>query len=125
MLSFTPVQQGEIRRFADTLGVDAIAAADGSFNFEFERLGRLTLQPGAGDRLMASLSRKISFASSATMIDWLSAARIDPMDGSMIHAGLSGEDDFVLVLDLPASGVSAADLDVALTRLAQAIKEIE
>lgn len=124
MMIFTPIQQSEIRRFADLLGVDALAASDASFNFEFERLGQLTIQPGEHERAIVSLSRKVAFPSSGLVEKALRTSGVDPVDGSMMHAGLSDDGDLILSCDLPASGLSASDLDAALNKLAHAFEGI-
>lgn len=124
MIVFTPTQQGEIRRFADLLGVDALAASDASFNFEFERLGHLTIQPGDSDRAIVSLARRVSFPTPVVLERALRTSGIDPTDGSMLHAGLSDDGDLILSCDLPATGLSVSDLDGALSKLAHAFEGI-
>lgn len=124
MFTFTPTQQGEIRRFAALLGVDALAASDASFSFEFERLGQLTIQPADQDRAIISLSRRIAFPSTAMLETALHRAGLDPIEGFMMHASLSDDGDLIFSRDLPASGLSSAELDTALTQLARVFEGI-
>jgi hypothetical protein len=125
MHSFSPAQQGEIRRFADLLGVDAFASADASYNFEFERLGTFTIQPAAHDRVVASLSRTVAFPSAAISEKCLALAGVDPLDGTILHAGRSADGAFIIAADLPGLGVSASDLDGVLARLARLFEDLE
>lgn len=118
MTGFAPGEIATIRDFAGQLGLQAQAAADGSFTFVFQASGTLTLTPSRSDgRVIVSLARRGRFLDADVLARVLRQAGHDPGRGRMLHAGLASDDSLVYATSLAEGSLSLPLLDDCLQQL--------
>ncbi len=112
------IAERTIEAFAANIGVQAHAAADGSYGFELARSGKLSIVPSEdGKRLIISLSRAQKRADISTQMRLLRVAGFDPVSGDMIYAGIARDGLYVFALSIEDERFDAHTLNDALSKL--------
>lgn len=109
-----------VTQFAQDMGLQALQNSDGSFGFDFETSGRLSiLAPAEGDGVLITLTRRLMLE------DVIALGRFSGLGGyhatldRTIHTGLTKADQPVLAVTLSEQDFSLPGLDAAFAALEQ------
>lgn len=104
--------------FAESLGVPARAAPDGSIGFRFLQSGTLSLTPtSAPDRVVMSLAWRPADPTAAAERRLLDRAGADPITGEAIHTGMAPDGSFVCAFALDPGRLDLPTFDERLRML--------
>jgi type III secretion system chaperone SycN len=117
MQQFSPQARNTIEGFSESLGLPAQAARDGSFSFQFQRSGILTITPAKDGRAIVSLERRPERLDADVLKRFLLAAEIDPTTSRALHAGLSQDGSLIYALDCNGEELTVPDLHACLSSL--------
>jgi len=93
-------------------------AADGSFTFEFEQSGTLSLLPSQDDRhIFVALGRPPCSSDGTYLEKFLKSAGVDEDENQPLHAGISPNGQFYYVTVLPVQQFDLPGLESCLNRL--------
>ena len=108
-----------VESFASNLGLDARPAADGSYNFVFERLGTLSIMPTDREAgALIALTRAPRSNSADYERKLLAAGGIDPDTNELIYSAITEDGSHVFAVDFDEARWSLPELDGTLGRLA-------
>lgn len=107
-----------IRALAESMGLPAHPAIDGSFSFAFERSGTLTLTSAtSGERTIVSLHAPLDRLDQATEEQLFSLAGPDASTGRFLSAGLTADGSALFAVSLDDEEMSLPALEVAMQQL--------
>src|SRR5437588_289428 len=118
MRGFSAMTVQTVEAFAESLGLSAVPASDGSFNFIFARSGTLSLTPSAdGRRILVSLARMPHLTHAANEIRLLERAGLDSTTSTFVHAGLAPDGSHVLAIEIDELRFDLPTLETSLKTL--------
>ena len=107
------------------MDLPAEMADDGSYNFVFEKSGRLGFAPTEdGHGAVISLGRNAPSLSSQTLLSLLSAGGFEPYSNLTIHAGLAGQNTCVLATIVEEGELGVPELEQIFTLLRDRMQAI-
>jgi hypothetical protein len=118
MAPFSTMARRVIESFAANIGLQANAAPDHSYGFEFARSGKLSIMPSEdGKRIIISLARAPVRPDISMQMRLLTFAGLDSASGAMIHAGIALNGMFVLAIDIEEERFDSQTLNDCLLKL--------
>jgi type III secretion system chaperone SycN len=120
MMQFSPQARTTVEGFSESLGLPALAARDGSYSFEFQRSGILTITPAKDGRTIVSLERRPERLDADVLKRFLIAADIDPTTNRALHAGLSNDGNLIYAVDFNGDDFTVPALHACLSSLIEA-----
>src|SRR5262245_40109617 len=120
MQQFSPQARTTIEGFSESLGLPALTARDGSYSFQFQRSGVLTITPARDGRTIVSLERRPERLDGDALKRFFLAADIDPTSNRALHAGLSNDGSLIYAVDFDRDDFTVPALHACLSSLIEA-----
>jgi type III secretion system chaperone SycN len=117
MLQFSPRARTTVEGFSESLALPAIPARDGSYSFEFQRSGTLTITSATDGRAIVSLARRPERIDGALLKRFFLAAGIDATTNLALHAGLSKDGSLIYSVDFAVDDFTVPALHACLHNL--------
>lgn len=107
-----------VEQFAESMGLQARQSSDGSFGFDFEKAGRLSITaPSEGEGVIVSLTRRIMLEGATARLRFAALGGYDAGTGHMVQTGMTKANQPVLAVTLSGQDVTLPALDSALAML--------
>ena len=115
---------GTIQQFAQQMELSAYESEDGSYSFEFERSGRLTIIATESDDVIVTLAPRLLFDDLNGMAVLVPLAGYDPERDQITYVGMNRAGQGTLGLKCPAQAFNLPYLEQAFTTLSQKFDQV-
>ncbi|NIZ12024.1 hypothetical protein [Phaeobacter sp. HF9A] len=106
-----------VSRYADAMELTAVPASDGSFGFDFEEMGRVSIVSAQSGEVLISLTRRLLLDGVQNLAQLAGLAGISDDDGQTIHAARNKYDQPVLVARLRQEDIDPTRIEGVLADL--------
>ncbi|WP_417262992.1 hypothetical protein [Celeribacter sp.] len=106
-----------VSRFAENMGLTALPATDGSFGFDFERMGRVSITGSESGDVLVSLTRRLLLDGVQNLAHLAGQAGISDLDGQVIHAARNRYDQPVLIARLREEELETSRIETVISDL--------
>lgn len=107
-----------VAQYAESLGITAQQSSDGSYGFDFERAGRLSITPPSeGEGVIVSLTRRTILQGAVARLRFAALGGYDPVTDRMVQTGMTKAEQPVLAVTFDAQDLSYPALDATVAML--------
>jgi type III secretion system chaperone SycN len=124
MPTLDPSARSAVGQFAQSMGLTARENDDGSFGFDFDDSGRLSVMAALeGDAVLVSLRRRLVLDDLEPLARLAAAGGPDPLEGLVFQPGLTKADQAVLTVAIARRDFDLPRLDAAFLALGRAFAQ--